>query len=175
MNARRRQRKRPLTAVQFAKRFEAEKDLLLRRYCAAFALWRNCVVRRCDRDQTCHGDARRCLMRAVGRIPHLAQWQARQNVLDATQPNLGAPERAARLLMPCDLCAETGAAAAARSPALRHNAVAQRRDKSPPARANRFECTDGNVMGSRHIRDDRLGDVAGSRQFSDSRGARSCA
>ena len=170
MIARRPPRKRTLDPAQFARRFEAEKASQLRRYCAALALWRSCGVKRCSRDQTCHGEAGRCLMRGIGAVPHAAQWQARQDILDATPANIGAPARAARILMPRDLCAGTGAAAAARL-----LADARQRDKSPPASANRFDCRDGNVMGSRHTRGDRLGDAAGPRQFADSRGAKSCA
>lgn len=166
MIARRPLRKRTLEPAQFTRRFEAEKALLLQRYCAAFASWRSCALKGCRREQTCRGEAARCLLRATGEVPHTAQWQARQDILNATPANIGAPERAARTLMPRDLLGEAGATAAAR---LR--ADTRPRDKSSPARANRFECRDGSVMGSPHVRGDRLGEAAGPRQFNDSRGA----
>jgi len=40
---------------------------------------------------------------AYRQLPHRAQWQARQDILDATPANIGAPERAARQCMPYDL------------------------------------------------------------------------
>jgi hypothetical protein len=111
--------KRKLTGAQFGKRFEAEKALQLRRYAAAFALWRACRIKRCRRDGSCRGKPADCLMRAIAAVPHQAQWQARQDVLLATPPNIGAPERAARALMPLELCTESGAVAAARYLAFR--------------------------------------------------------
>jgi hypothetical protein len=95
-------RKPKLTPEQFAARFKAEKVLQLRRYCDAFALWRSCPRRACRRHQTCGGDAKVCLRRAFGRVPHPVQWRARQAILDATPRNCGAPELKARQYMPLD-------------------------------------------------------------------------
>jgi hypothetical protein len=36
-------------------------------------------------------------------VPHPQQWRARQDILDSTPPNIGAPERAVRQCMPRDL------------------------------------------------------------------------
>jgi hypothetical protein len=119
MSERRRPGKRKLTGAAFMARFEAEKALQQRRYGAALALWRNCAAKRCARNKTCSGDVAACLKRAIVTVPRKAQWQARQRILAATPKNIGAPERAARLLMPFDLYAETGAAAAARYLAYR--------------------------------------------------------
>jgi hypothetical protein len=95
--------RRPKLAPQdYAKRFAAEKALQQRRYCDAFGLWRVCALKSCRRNAACRGDANRCLKRALERVPHTAQWQARQDILAASPANLGAPERAARQYMPSD-------------------------------------------------------------------------
>ena len=95
-------RKPKLTQAQYAARFAAEKARMQRRYCDAFALWRDCRLRRCRRDGACRGDAHVCLKRAFGTVLHAVQWQTRQDILTATPANIGAPERAARQLMPLD-------------------------------------------------------------------------
>jgi hypothetical protein len=64
---------------------------------AASLLWR---VRR---QRRCGGEAAGCLRRALDRVPHPKQWQARQDILESTPRNIGAPERAARQCMPRDL------------------------------------------------------------------------
>src|SRR5579862_2670596 len=97
-------RKRMLTAAQFVKRFNAEKAVQQRRYCQALALWRNCRVKRCRRDQTCRSDEPFCMVLACNRLPREAHVQARQDILDAMPANIGAPERAARQCMPYELC-----------------------------------------------------------------------
>ena len=94
-----------LDAIAYAKRFAREQALQLRRYCDAFALWRTCARKECRRAQACGGDPRGCLARALDRVPHPEQWQARQDILDRTPRNIGAPERAARQCMPRDLYA----------------------------------------------------------------------
>jgi hypothetical protein len=99
---RRPSRKPKLTEAQCAARFAAEKARLERHYCDAFAGWRDCRVRRCRRDGACRGDATACLKRALETVPRAVQWQARQDILTATAANIGAPERAARQLMPRD-------------------------------------------------------------------------
>jgi hypothetical protein len=93
-------RKPKLAPQQYARRFAAEKALQQRRYCDAFALWRACALKSCRRNGACGGDANYCLKRAIARVPHTVQWQARQMILKATPTNLGGPERAARQCMP---------------------------------------------------------------------------
>ena len=98
-----RELKPELTPADYAARFNAEKALQQRRYCSAFALWRSCRRKACLRLESCSGDANACLRRALGRLPHQAQWQARQDILAATPANIGGPERKARQCMPGDL------------------------------------------------------------------------
>jgi hypothetical protein len=106
-----RPRRRPLTGAQFAARFEAEKARQQRRYCDAFAFWRTCKLKRCRRDSGCRGDANQCLTRPFGAVPQQTQWQVRQDILNRTPRNIGAPELAARQCMPRDFYAETAAEA----------------------------------------------------------------
>ena len=99
-------RKPKLAPEQYAERFAAEKALQQRRYCDAFKLWRTCALKACRRNGACRGDANFCLKRALARVPHAMQWQARQTILEATPANLGGPERAARQCMPFDFYAQ---------------------------------------------------------------------
>ncbi len=92
-----------LKPVEYARRFAREQALQQRRYCDAFALWRTCSRKACQRQGRCSGDANACLQRALDRVPHALQWRARQDILDATPRNIGAPERAVRQCMPRDL------------------------------------------------------------------------
>jgi len=92
-----------LNAIEYARRLALEKALQQRRYCDAFALWQTCPSTACRRQRRCGGDAAGCLRRALDRVPHPAQWRARQDILAATPRNIGAPERAARQCMPRDL------------------------------------------------------------------------
>ncbi len=92
-----------LDPVEYARRLVVEKALQQRRYCDAFALWRRCASKACRRQRRCCGEAAGCLRRALERVPHQEQWQARQDILAATPRNIGAPERAARQCMPRDL------------------------------------------------------------------------
>ena len=92
-----------LSPVEYARRLAVEKALQQRRYCDAFALWRSCPHKECRRQGHCGGEAAGCLRRALDRVPHPQQWRARQDILAATPPNIGAPERAARQCMPRDL------------------------------------------------------------------------
>jgi hypothetical protein len=92
-----------LNATEYARRLAVEKALQQRRYCDAFALWRTCPRNACRRQRCCGGDAAQCLRRALDRVPHPEQWRARQDILEATPPNISAPERAARQCMPRDL------------------------------------------------------------------------
>jgi hypothetical protein len=96
-------RKAKADPVEYARRFALEKLALQRRYCDAFALWRNCRHPACHRQQCCRGDANACLKRALDRVPRDVQRRARQRIVAATPRNLGAPEREARLCMPGDL------------------------------------------------------------------------
>jgi hypothetical protein len=95
-------RKAKLSAVHYARRLALEKALQQKRYCDAFGLWRTCRRSACRRRYACSGDANACLKRALARIPHQTQWQKRQNILEATPPNIGKPERSARQCMPRD-------------------------------------------------------------------------
>ena len=97
------QPKAKLSAIEYARRLAVEKALQQRRYCDAFALWRSCPHKACGRQRRCGGDAAQCLRRALDRVPHPEQWRARQEILEATPRNIGAPERAARQCMPRDL------------------------------------------------------------------------
>jgi hypothetical protein len=92
-----------LKPVEYARRLAVEKALQQRRYCDAFALWRICPREACRRQRCCSGDAAGCLRRALDRVPHAQQWRARQDILESTPRNIGAPERAARQCMPRDL------------------------------------------------------------------------
>ena len=92
-----------LSAIEYARRLALEKALQQRRYCDAFALWRTCARKACRRQCRCCGDAAGCLRRALDRVPHPQQWRARQDILESTPRNIGAPERAARQCMPRDL------------------------------------------------------------------------
>ena len=94
--------------LKYAARFAAEKALQQRRYCDAFALWRSCKRKGCRRHRRCCGDANACLAQAVAldRVPHRQAWRTRQDILEATPRNIGAPERAARQCMPLDFYLE---------------------------------------------------------------------
>ncbi len=70
-------RKPKLAPEDYAQRFAAEKALQQRRYCEAFKLWRACALKACRRNAACRGDAHRCLKRALAKVPHTEQWQAR--------------------------------------------------------------------------------------------------
>ncbi len=102
-------RKRKLTGPEFAARFDSEKARQKQRYCNAFALWRKCALKRCRREAACSGNQHGCLKRALATVPHPTQWQARQEILNTTPLNIGAPERAARKSMPLDFYRETTA------------------------------------------------------------------
>jgi hypothetical protein len=95
--------KAKLSAIEYARRFAREKARQQRRYCDAFALWRTCLRKDCQRQGHCGGDADACLRRALDGLSHPQQWRARQDILDATPRNIGAPERAVRQCMPRDL------------------------------------------------------------------------
>jgi|SRR5690242_18557112 hypothetical protein len=96
--------------LKYAARFEAEKARQQQRYCDGFELWRSCRLKLCMRNRRCGGDANACLAKAVAldRVPHRQQWRTRQDILDATPRNIGAPERAARQCMPLDFYLERG-------------------------------------------------------------------
>jgi hypothetical protein len=92
-----------LSPIEYARRFAREKARQQRRYCDALALWRTCRHKACRRAGRCGGDAEACLRCALDRVPQPLQWRARQDILDATPRNIGAPERAVRQCMPRDL------------------------------------------------------------------------
>jgi hypothetical protein len=96
-------RKAKLGPAAHAQRVAVESELQAVRYCDAFALWRRCRRRSCRRWRTCGGDAHACLKRALDRVSQPMQAEARQEILDATPHNIGAPEREARQRMPRDL------------------------------------------------------------------------
>ena len=64
----------------------------------------DCDGKLCRRHRRCRGDADACLARTVAldRVPHRVAWRTRQDILEATPGNIGAPERAARQCMPID-------------------------------------------------------------------------
>src|SRR5690348_18514583 len=90
--------------LKYAARFAAEKALQQQRYCDAFELWRSCHRKRCRHNRRCCGDADACLGKALAfdRVPRQRAVQVRQDILEATPRNIGAPERAARQCMPLD-------------------------------------------------------------------------
>jgi hypothetical protein len=98
------------TQLKHSARFEAEKTLQQHRYCDAFELWRSCRFKRCLHNRRCCGDVNACLAKAVAldRISHRVQWRTRQDILEATPQNIGAPERAARQCMPLDFYLQRG-------------------------------------------------------------------
>ena len=98
-------KRKALDAVPHARRLAVESELLARRYCNAFALWRRCLRKGCRRQRACCGDAYACLKRALERVPQPLQLQTRQKILAATPHNIGAPEREARQRMPRDFYA----------------------------------------------------------------------
>ncbi len=99
-------RKAKLDPVVHARRVAVESELQARRYCDAFALWRQCRDKRCRRRRGCVGDAHACVKRAAARVPQPVQVEARQRILGKTPHNIAAPEREARQRMPRDLYAE---------------------------------------------------------------------
>jgi hypothetical protein len=91
------------TPVEYARRVVIEKLSLQRRYCDAFAAWKNCRQSECRRNRHCRGDAAACLKRTLPRVPREVQRRTRDRIVAATPRNIGAPEREARLSMPRDL------------------------------------------------------------------------
>jgi hypothetical protein len=89
-----------LTREEFRARFEAEKAKVQRHYCTLFGFWRSCRFKPCRRERVCKGDATRCLVRSIDRVPRDQQFQARQHLIESSPRNLAAPEVAARGLMP---------------------------------------------------------------------------
>ncbi len=96
-------RKRKQSAVAYAQRFARETERQQERFCRALGLWQTCRHKACRRHRTCRDDPKACLGRALDRVPHRLQWQARDTILKATPHNIGAPERAARERMPREL------------------------------------------------------------------------
>jgi len=96
-------RRAKLSPVKYARRLAIETERQQRRYCNAFALWKTCRRKACRRLGACSGDAHPCLQRALDRVPQSLQSQARADILKATPPNIGAPEREARQRLPREL------------------------------------------------------------------------
>ena len=108
-------RKPKLNPLEYAQRLAREMERQQERFCSALALWRTCRHKACRRHRACCGDAKACLGRALDRVPHRLQWQARDNILRSTPHNIGAPERAARQRMPRDFYEGGDAGKAAKS------------------------------------------------------------
>ncbi|HML07244.1 MAG TPA: hypothetical protein VK430_03825 [Xanthobacteraceae bacterium] len=90
-------------AERYAARFAAEAAALQRHYCNVFKFWRICPLKKCRKARACSGDAKHCLHRRAAEVPRAVQWLARQEILAATRPSAGPPERMAREFMPGDL------------------------------------------------------------------------
>jgi len=92
-----------MTTAAYAERFEAEIGRQQRRYCDAFACWRDCTTKACRRQRACRGDKpSRCLRRALETVPPDEQRRARLDILKSTPADIGGPERAARQCMPIE-------------------------------------------------------------------------
>ena len=91
------------TTAAYAERFEAEIARQQRRYCDAFARWRDCDVKACRRERACRGEQpSRCLKRALDVVPREEQRRAHRDIVKATPANIGAPERIARQCLPIE-------------------------------------------------------------------------
>ncbi len=88
---------------RYEARFKEERAKLRRHYCSVFKFWRTCRFKPCKMARACLGNANACLKRGAGGVSRTVQWDARQKLLAATPTSIGAPERAARECMPCDL------------------------------------------------------------------------
>jgi hypothetical protein len=95
---------RAMSAREYEERYRVEKKILQRHYCTLFAFWKSCRCKPCRKARACVGDAAACLKRNEGWVSREKQFAARQEVLDATPGNMGAPERLARQAMPGGLC-----------------------------------------------------------------------
>jgi hypothetical protein len=96
---------RAMTARDYEARYRDEAKRLRRYYCSLFAFWKSCGFKPCRKARACAGDARSCLKQNEAWVAREKQFAARQQVLDATPANIGAPERLARQAMPGGLCA----------------------------------------------------------------------
>jgi hypothetical protein len=94
-------KRKTLSPAEFARRFTLERILQERRLCDGLALWRACRRKDCRRHHRCGGDQRKCLNRALA-LPREIQMRVREKILEATPPNIGRPEREARVRMPRD-------------------------------------------------------------------------
>jgi hypothetical protein len=92
-----------MTSAQYEARFKAEKAQLQRHYCTVFKFWRSCPYKPCRKVRACAGDQHTCLKENANGVPRDVHWHARQQLLKSTPPNVGAPERLARGLMPGEL------------------------------------------------------------------------
>ena len=92
-----------MTTAVYADRFEAEVARQQRRYCDAFACWRDCATKACRRQRACRGgNPSRCLHRALETTPGDVQRRARLDILQRTPADIGGPERAVRQCMPIE-------------------------------------------------------------------------
>jgi hypothetical protein len=92
-----------ISPERYAARFKAERAKLKRHYCSVFKFWRTCRLKTCIKARACAGDARDCFKHGIAAVPRAAQWDARQEILAATSPSAGPPERAARECLPSEL------------------------------------------------------------------------
>ena len=95
---------RRMTGQAYEARYRAEAKFLRRYYCTLFGFWKGCAFKPCRKAHACAGDAQACLRRNEGFVSREKQFVARQEVLEATPANIGAPERLARQAMPGGLC-----------------------------------------------------------------------
>jgi hypothetical protein len=99
-------KKKPkLSAADFARRYGREAAAQQRRYCNAFALWRDCGEKRCRRARSCVGYVTDCLKRAFRLVPPRLRVQVRQKLLQGVPRNISAAERKARQNLPEDFYA----------------------------------------------------------------------
>ena len=95
---------RTITAKEYEARYRDEAKRLRRFYCTLFGFWKSCDFKPCRKGRVCAGNAQTCLKRNENWVSREKQFAARQGLLDATPPNIGAPERLARQAMPGELC-----------------------------------------------------------------------
>jgi hypothetical protein len=96
-------------AADFARRYGREAAAQQRRYCDAFALWRDCRKSRCRRARRCLGYATDCLKRAFSAVHPSTHVAVRTALLQGVPRNIGAPERKARESLPEDFYVKAAA------------------------------------------------------------------
>ena len=95
---------RAMTARAYEARYRDEAKRLRRHYCSLFGFWKSCAFAPCRKGRVCAGDALACLKRHHASVSNEEQFAARQDVLEATPKNIGAPERLARQALLSGLC-----------------------------------------------------------------------